>query len=212
MQLINAFGREQVFCCSGGRLVGSGACSNQLRFGFWRVRTPSQNGVARRYGGGGLNPGSTQVRTLGLDQRGEGRISTSRTWVQPRFNPDSIQTRDKFNPGSTQLQPRLNPGLTQVLTQVQPRFSDQVQSRFSSPGSTQVQLFEPRFNLRFNPGSNLIAPTTTTTATITTTTAATIMNKLRFLLILLPFANGGAPLPTSRRKELPPPSTLHFFF
>ena len=41
--------------------------------------------------GGGLNPGSTQVRTLGLDQRG-GR---------PNINIKNL--------GSTQVQPRLNP-------------------------------------------------------------------------------------------------------
>ena len=45
---------------------------------------------------GGLNPGSTQVRTLGLDQRG-GR---------PNINIKNL--------GSTQVQPRFNPGSTQV--------------------------------------------------------------------------------------------------
>ena len=111
--------------------------------------------------GGGLNPGSTQVRTLGLDQRGGGRISTSRTWV----HPDSTQVQSRFNPGSIQVQPRFRPRFNPVLnprsTQVQPRFSDpgsltqvqtQVQSRFnpgSDPGSTQ---FEPTFN----PGSTQV--------------------------------------------------------
>ena len=71
---------------------------------------------ARYRGGGGLNPGSTQVRTLGLDQRGGGRISTSRTWVQPRFNPGSTQIKPSLNPRSTQVQPRFSdPGSTQVL-------------------------------------------------------------------------------------------------
>ena len=75
-------------------------------------------GPRARYGGG-LNPGSTQVRTLGLDQRGGGRISTSRTWVQPRFNPGSTQVQPRFNPGSdpgsTQFEPTFNLGSTQVL-------------------------------------------------------------------------------------------------
>ena len=70
-------------------------------------------------GGGGLNPGSTQVRTLGLDQRG-GR---------PNINIKNL--------GSTQVQPRFNPGSTQVKPSLNPR-STQVQPRFSDPGSTQV--------------------------------------------------------------------------
>ena len=63
----------------------------------------------------------TQVRTLGLDQKGGGRISTSRTWVQPRFNPGSTQVQIRFNPGSGSL------------TQVLPRFSGPVQTW--NPGS-----------------------------------------------------------------------------
>ena len=113
--------------------------------------------------GGGLNPGSTQVRTLGLDQRG-GRPNINiknlgSTQVQPRFNPGSTQVQPRFNPGLTQFEPRFNPGSTQVRTQVrtqvQPRFEPRFEPRFN-PGSTQVQ---PRFNpgstqvqLRFNPG------------------------------------------------------------
>ena len=46
-----------------------------------------------RYGGG-LNPGSTLWGWI----RGGGRISTSRSWVQPRFNPGSTQVQ----PSSTQ--------------------------------------------------------------------------------------------------------------
>ena len=58
-------------------------------------------------GGGGLNPGSTQVRTLGLDQRG-GRPNINiknlgSTQVQPRFNPGSTQVQPRFNPSSTQV-------------------------------------------------------------------------------------------------------------
>ena len=57
--------------------------------------------------GGGLSPGSTQVRTLGLDQRG-GRPNINiknlgSTQVQPRFNPGSTQFEPTFNPGSTQV-------------------------------------------------------------------------------------------------------------
>ena len=57
--------------------------------------------------GGGLNPGSTQVRTLGLDQRG-GRPNINiknlgSTQVQPRFNPGSTQVQPRFKPGSTQV-------------------------------------------------------------------------------------------------------------
>ena len=114
--------------------------------------------ITSKVGGGGLNPGPTQVRTLGLDQRRGGQISTSRPWVQPRFNPGSTQVQPRFNPGLTQFEPRFNPGSTQVRTQV-PRFNPGSNSG-SNPGSTQVQ---PRFNpgstqvqLRFNPGSTQV--------------------------------------------------------
>ena len=66
---------------------------------------PAQESKVR--GGGGLNPGSTQVRTLGLDQRG-GRPNINiknlgSTQVQPRFNPGSTQVEPRFNPSSTQV-------------------------------------------------------------------------------------------------------------
>ena len=104
-------------------------------FRHWSVllRLVEPEYLSKVRGGGFLNPGSTQVRTLGLDQRGGGRISTSRTWVQPRFNPGSTQVQPRFNPNprSTQVQPRFSdPGSNPGSTQVQPRFN---------PGSTQVQ-------------------------------------------------------------------------
>ena len=113
-------------------------------------------------GGEGLNPGSTQVPTLGLDQRG-GRPNINiknlgSTQVQPRFNPGSTQVKPSLNPRSTQVQPRFeprfeprfnpgsNPGSNPSSTQVKPSLN---------PRSTQVQpRFEPRFEPRFNPGSN----------------------------------------------------------
>ena len=67
--------------------------------------------------GGGLNPGSTQVRTLGLDQRGgAGRISTSRTWSSTQVQPQVATHGSQY----------LYPGIliyssTQVLAQFEPR-------------------------------------------------------------------------------------------
>ena len=63
--------------------------------------------VSKVRGGGGLNPGSTQVRTLGLDQRG-GRPNINIK------NLGSTQVQPRFNPGSTQFQPRFNPSSYQV--------------------------------------------------------------------------------------------------
>ena len=71
--------------------------------------------LGARYGGG-LNPGSTQVRTLGLDQRG-GRPNINIK------NLGSTQVQPRFNPGLTQFEPRFNPGSNLSLTQVQPRFN-----------------------------------------------------------------------------------------
>ena len=72
---------------------------------------------------GGSNPGSTQVRTLGLDQKG-GRANINiknlgSTQVQPRLNPGSIQVKSRFNrgsdPGSTQFEPTFKSGSIQAL-------------------------------------------------------------------------------------------------
>ena len=85
----------------------------QVRSRFIQVRIQVQpmfspgSTEGARYGGGGLNPGSTQVRTLGLDQRG-GRPNINiknlgSTQVQPRFHPGSTQVQPRFNPSSTQV-------------------------------------------------------------------------------------------------------------
>ena len=55
---------------------------------------------------GGLNPGSTQIRTLGLDQREEAEYQHQ----EPGFNPDSTQ----IQPRLTQIQSRFNPDSIQV--------------------------------------------------------------------------------------------------
>ena len=58
--------------------------------------------LQREQGAGGgaveprFNPGSNSGAG---SEGGGGRTSTSRTWVQPRFNPGSTQVQPRFNPG-----------------------------------------------------------------------------------------------------------------
>ena len=61
-----------------------------------------------RYGGGVQTQVQPRLELWGWIRGKEGRISTSRTWVQPRFNR-STQVQPRFNPGSTQVQPRFRP-------------------------------------------------------------------------------------------------------
>ena len=84
--------------------------SVSAEFDGFTKRTSAKNGED----GGGLNPGSTQIRTLGLDQREEAEYQYQ-------------------EPGSTQVQPRFNPGLIQFgSTQITSRFESRFELRFNS--------------------------------------------------------------------------------
>ena len=94
---------------------GRGRMQQRLQLNWQQLATTTTPARCR----GSLNSGSNQVQTLGWIRGGGGRISISRTWVQPRFNPGSTQVQSRLNPGSTQFEPTFSLGSTQV----QPRFS-----------------------------------------------------------------------------------------